>query len=90
MHFDARGGFSVTYRWDRDAFPPSALFAPELSLAHLLEPACVPDAEVWSFPIATVSKSERGLDDTVQGTSLTLRWPVKVGEARIAIEPAVP
>ena len=30
------------------------------------------------------------LDDTVQGTSLTLRWPVKVGEARIAIEPAVP
>ena len=90
MRFDARGGFSVTYRWDRDAFPPSALFAPELSLAHLLEPACVPDAEVWSFPIATVSKSERGLDDTVQGTSLTLRWPVKVGEARIAIEPAVP
>jgi 4-alpha-glucanotransferase len=90
MRFDARGGFSVTYRWDREAFPPSALFAPELSLAHHLEPACVPDAEVWSFPIATVSKSERGLDDTVQGTSLTLRWPVKVGEARIEIEPTVP
>jgi hypothetical protein len=42
---------------------------------------------VWSFPIATVSKSERGLDETVQGQSLTPRWPVALGEARIEVTP---
>jgi hypothetical protein len=66
------------------------VFAPELSLAQELETVCVPHAELWSFPIATVSKSERGLDDTVQGTSYTLRWPVTVGEARIDIKPVAP
>jgi hypothetical protein len=42
---------------------------------------------VWSFAIATVSKSERGLDETVQGQSVTPRWPVATGEARILIAP---
>lgn len=87
LRFDPRGGLSVAYRWDRASLPKDALFAPELSLAHRLEPVCQPVAEVWSFPIATVSKSERGLDDTVQGTSMTLRWPVTLGEARIEIKP---
>lgn len=90
LRFDTRGGLTVTYRWDPSAFPASAVFAPELSLAQELETVCVPHAELWSFPIATVSKSERGLDDTVQGTSYTLRWPVTVGEARIDIKPVAP
>src|SRR6266852_3218758 len=82
---DADGGLSVAYRWDPSAFPPGALFAPELSLAHRVDFTCTPAADVWSFPIATVSKSERGLDETVQGQSFTPRWPVAVSEARITI-----
>ena len=85
VQFDARGGLSVTYRWDAQAFPAGAVFAPELSLAHRLQPTCLPQTEIWTFPIATVSKSERGLDETVQGTSVTPRWPASLGEARIEL-----
>jgi 4-alpha-glucanotransferase len=79
------GGLSVAYRWEPSVFPPGALFAPELSLAHRVDFTCTPTADVWSFPIATVSKSERGLDETVQGQSFTPRWPVALGAARITI-----
>ncbi len=85
LHCDAAGGLSVAYRWDPRAFPQGALFAPELSLAHQIDFTCAPAADVWSFPIATVSKSERGLDETIQGQSVTPRWPVAVGTARITI-----
>jgi hypothetical protein len=85
IRFSLDGSLSVAYRWDPTAFPPSALFAPELSLAHRVDFTCTPEADVWSFPIATVSKSERGLDETVQGQSFTPRWPVAVGAARITI-----
>ncbi len=87
LRFDSRGGLTVTYRWDPAAFPAGALFAPEVSLAHPLELRCTPEAEVWSFPIGTVSKSERGLDETVQGRSLTPRWPVGEAEALIVLLP---
>ncbi len=83
FRFGADGGLSVAYRWDPGAFPAGAHFAPELSLAHPVTLTCTPETEVWSFPIATVARSERGLDETVQGQSLTPRWPVAVGEARI-------
>jgi len=87
LRFDAGGGLTVSYRWDPAAFPDDALFAPEISLAHRLALTCAPESEVWSFLIATVSKSERGLDETVQGRSLTPRWPVALGGARIDIVP---
>jgi len=85
LRFAAGGGLTVTYRWDAARLPATAWFAPEISLAHPLELMCAPEADVWSFPIATVSKSERGLDETVQGRSLTPRWPAALGEARIEI-----
>jgi 4-alpha-glucanotransferase len=85
LRFDAAGGLTVSYRWDPAAFPADALFAPEISLAHGLELKCAPAADLWSFPIATVSKSERGLDETVQGTSLTPRWPAALGHAQIEL-----
>src|SRR5437879_5697104 len=85
FRFAAGGGLTVTYRWGAARLPATAWFAPEISLAHPLELSCAPEADVWSFPIATVSKSERGLDETVQGRSLTPRWPVTLGEARIEI-----
>jgi len=48
-----------------------------------------PAADIWTFPIETVAKSERGLDRTRQGESFTLRWPVEIGTATIEI-PATP
>ena len=87
LRFSSTGALAVTYRWDPAAFPPSAWFAPEISFSHPLELRCAPAADVWSFPIATVSKSERGLDETVQGQSLTPRWSAGLGEARIDMTP---
>jgi alpha-amylase len=85
VRFEASGCLTVVYRWKSVDLPRGALFAPELSLAHPLELRCTPDAPVWSFPVATVSKSERGLDETVQGQSLTPRWDAALGEARVDI-----
>ena len=42
-------------------------------------------ADVWRFPISTYSKSERGFDETVQGESVTVRWPVRAGEGWIRL-----
>ncbi len=83
LRFDARGGLGVTYRWDAAALPADTVFAPEISVSQLVALACTPVADVWSFPITTIAKSERGLEETVQGYSLTPRWPVGVGGAQI-------
>jgi alpha-amylase/alpha-mannosidase (GH57 family) len=83
LRFDARGGLRVTYRWDVAAVTPGTVFAPEISVSHVVALACTPATDVWSFPIATVAKSERGMDETVQGYSLTPRWPVDAGRAQI-------
>ena len=85
LRFVPTGALTVTYRWDPAVFPPGALFAPEISFSHPLELRYTPAADVWSFPIATVSKSERGLDETVQGQSVTPRWSVGLGEARVEL-----
>lgn len=84
--FDERGALAVHYRWDPSAFPPESVFAPEVSVGYELELSCTPAAELWSFPITTTAKSERGLDEIVQGLSLTPRWPIAAGagEARLA------
>jgi hypothetical protein len=44
-----------------------------------------PKAEVWSFPFATVARSERGFEETVQGTSYTPRWAIRVAQARLTL-----
>jgi len=84
LRFDARGGLRVTYRWDAAAFPTGTVFAPEISLSRSVTLTCMPATDVWSFPVTTVAKSERGLEETVQGYSLTPRWPVDVGGVQIA------
>ena len=83
LRFGQDGSLTVQWRWDPAAFGTGTWFAPELSLAAALALTCEPAADVWTFPIATVSKSERGLDQTVQGTSYTPRWPVAGGAARV-------
>ncbi len=81
----ADGALAVSYRWDGTAFPAGARWAPEISLAGALDLVTEPPAELWRFPIETVAKSERGLERTVQGESLTPLWPAAAGAARILL-----
>jgi len=83
--FDAAGCLSVAYAWKAAAAPASAVFAPELSLARDISPRLQPDTEVWRFPITTVARSERGFEETVQGFSLTPRWPVRLGACSLEL-----
>jgi hypothetical protein len=85
--FDADGGLSVSYRWDASVGQADDLFAAELSLFAPLEVRSEPEADVWRFPIETVAKSERGLDRTRQGESVTLRWPLHLGAASVELQP---
>ncbi len=85
LRFAADGGLTVGYRWDASAFPAGSFVAPEISLAEPLELTCLPSADCWSFAIVTVAKSERGLDETTQGRSLTPRWPVALGQAEVRL-----
>jgi len=77
--FDAAGCLSVAYTWKAAGVPANAVFAPELSVARDVSLRLEPDAEVWRYPITTVARSERGFEETVQGFSLTPRWPVRLG-----------
>ena len=81
IRFGQRRGADGALRLGSGAAAPDDLFATELSLAGQLRPRREPAADVWRFPIETVAKSERGLDRTRQGESLTLRWPARLGEA---------
>jgi 4-alpha-glucanotransferase len=87
FEFAADGMLRVGYRWDPSIGKAGDLFAPELSLFAPLDLRLEPEAEVWTFPIETVAKSERGFDRTRQGDSVTLCWPVHLGEARVEIAP---
>ena len=87
FRFDPRGGLIVSYRWDMDAFPPDALFAPEISLAGNLDLRPAPVVDRWVYPVMTVSKSERGLDETPQGMSETILFPIGLGGGRIDAGP---
>jgi len=86
VRFSAEGQLSVSYRWDPSLGAESDWFAVELSLSAPLDIQTDPPAEVWSFVIETVAKSERGLDRTRQGESVTFRWPVRMGEATIGVK----
>jgi hypothetical protein len=87
VEFTADGAISVSFKWDPSDGHPDDLFTTELSLFAPLEVRADPAAEQWSFPIETVAKSERGLDRTRQGDSITLRWPLSLGEARLQMAP---
>jgi alpha-amylase len=86
IRIDADGRIAVRWRWDPAAAEAGDLFATELSLAGPVHLACTPAADEWRFDIETVAKSERGLDRTRQGESVTLRWPVALGGAAVEME----
>lgn len=81
--FDPRGGLIVSYRWDPTPFPADSLFSPEVSFAGALTLRSAPVVEEWIHPVTTLSKSEKGLDETPQGTSHTLLFPVTLGGGRV-------
>jgi 4-alpha-glucanotransferase len=85
VKFDAAGCLSVAYTWNAAAAPANAVFAPELSLAREVSLRLQPDTEVWRSKITTVARSERGFEETVQGFSLTPRWPVRLGGASLEL-----
>jgi hypothetical protein len=85
---EADGRLTVEWRWDPEAAEPGDLFATEISLAGPARLDCTPVADEWRFAIETVAKSERGLDRTRQGESVTLRWPVELGRAAVVLTPA--
>lgn len=85
FRFERDGRLTVSYRWNASAGTPGDLVAPEISLFRPLDVRCIPQAEIWRFPIETIAKSERGLDRTLQGESVTPRWRVEVGEATVSI-----
>jgi alpha-amylase len=85
LKFDAAGCLDVAYAWNASAAPANALFAAELSLAREVPLRVQPDAEVWQSKITTVARSERGFEETVQGVSLTPRWPARLGKCSLEL-----
>ena len=85
IRLDPTGELSARYRWDPTAFPPDAFFCPEVSLSREVELDLTPKTEVWKFPVATVSRSERGFEETVQGYSYTPRWRIRAGEGQLTV-----
>ncbi|TMC67920.1 MAG: DUF1926 domain-containing protein, partial [Chloroflexi bacterium] len=84
LKFDVAGCLDVAYTWDGAAHP-NAIFAPELSLARDVPLRLQPETEVWRSNITTVARSERGFEETVQGISLTPRWPTRLGRCSLEI-----
>lgn len=78
------GRLVAEYRWD-PAWAGDGVMAVEASYAGPLELTCEPVASVWSHDIVTVAKSEKDMDHTVQGRSVTLRWHAEAGAARVEL-----
>ena len=85
LTFDRAGRLDVAYTWNGSAAPANAVFAPELSLAREVPLRVQPDADVWRSTIITVARSERGFEETVQGISLTPRWPASLGACSLGL-----
>jgi hypothetical protein len=85
IRFAEDGAITVSWTWDSSAFEPNARFASEISLFRPLDIVPIPAGTMWTAPVATVSKSEKGLDRTVQGESITLLWSATLGAAELGI-----
>jgi hypothetical protein len=85
---DAEGNVAVSWQWEQRLGQGGDWFATELSVAGPVALVAAPAAEEWRFEIETVAKSERGLDRTRQGESITFRWPIAAGGASVELKPA--
>jgi 4-alpha-glucanotransferase len=86
LRFSPDGALTVDLRWDTSAGAKEDWFTTELSLFAPLEWRAEPAADIWTFAIETVAKSERGLDRTRQGESVTFRWPLHLGAAALELQ----
>jgi 4-alpha-glucanotransferase len=86
--FTPDGRLTATYRWSPAGLAPDGVFTVEVSYRGPLEITASPAADTWSYDISTVAKSEKGLEETVQGRSVTFRWPGSVGSAMLELLPA--
>jgi alpha-amylase len=86
LRFLPDGTLAATFGWDPSLGSEGDWFTTELSLFAPLEWRTGPGAEIWTFAIETVAKSERGLDRTRQGESVTFRWPVLLGAASVELQ----
>jgi alpha-amylase len=87
LTFDRAGCLRAAYDWRQAGVPGTAVFAPELSLSRSLTIRPLPDTELWRSEITTVARSERGFEETVQGFSITPRWPAHIGQAGLELGP---
>ena len=85
IRFETDGEVEVSYVWDPSEFPEDSVFTTELSLGAEANVLASPGSDFWRFPISTFSKSERGFDETVQGESVTVRWPMSLGSGSVRI-----
>ncbi len=85
IRFTQDGAVEVLFTWDPAGFPEDSFFSTELSLGAEARVQTVPESTPWRFPISTFSKSEKGFDETVQGESITLRWPIRTGWGRVRV-----
>ena len=79
------GNVTIAWSWDPSAFPEGSLFAPELSLGAPVGLTLEPEPQVWRYAIVTVSKCPDGFEEIEQGVSVTPRWPVSLGVAKLVI-----
>jgi 4-alpha-glucanotransferase len=84
--FGLRGLTRVSFRWSPPN-APDAWFTTELSHHGDLSGSGAPEPDVWTYPIETVAKSERGLERTRQGTAVVFRWPASLGRASVTLTP---
>lgn len=85
IRFNLDGAVEVLFSWDPSDFPEDSVFTTELSLGADARVQAVPESTQWRFPISTFSKSERGFDETIQGESLTIGWPIQAGWGRVRL-----
>jgi alpha-amylase/alpha-mannosidase (GH57 family) len=85
LTFSTDGTVRAEFTWDPTPFAAGDWFCTELSLDAPHELTTDTAATVWSYPIETVAKSEKGLDRTVQGVSYLVRWPVTAGRGVVTI-----
>jgi hypothetical protein len=82
--FTAAGLDAVEFAWSPSA-DADRCFTTEVSHHGPIALAATPAADVWTYPIESVAKSERGLERTLQGTATLLRWNASLGAARVRV-----
>ena len=78
--FTESGDIDISWKW-----AGTKPFSTELSLFRPLDIQTDPPAERTTMPVETVAKSEKGLDRTVQGESVSFEWNQSVAAASLRI-----